>query len=84
MFRNRQTDRLTVAQRPNASLAVFLVATAVRLLAAPHGGLRTAVDVVATVALLVWAGDEVGRGVNPFRRLLGGAVLAGIAFSVVR
>ena len=26
--------------------------------------------------LIVWAGDEVLRGVNPWRRLLGGGVLA--------
>jgi hypothetical protein len=78
-FRNRRTGRLTVAQFPNASLGLFLIATALRLLVSPHGGLRTAVDVVAAVALFCWAGDEVIRGVNPFRRMLGAAVLAAAA-----
>jgi hypothetical protein len=35
------------------------------------------------LALLVWALDEVARGVNPFRRMLGvvvlGAAIAGLA-----
>jgi hypothetical protein len=30
----------------------------------------------AAVGLIWWAADEVLRGVNPWRRLLGGAVLA--------
>ncbi|MGA7689353.1 MAG: hypothetical protein WCA29_09000 [Jiangellales bacterium] len=32
-------------------------------------------DVVATGALLVWALDEVVRGVNTFRQMLGAGVL---------
>ena len=39
--------------------------------------------VVAGLALLVWTLDEVARGVNPFRRMLGvvvlGAAIAGLA-----
>lgn len=84
MFRNRRTGGLTVGQLPNASLGVFLVVTGLRLLASPHGFLRTALDVVATVALVWWAGDEVIRGVNPFRRMLGAAVLAALVFGFLR
>jgi hypothetical protein len=75
MFRNRRTGGLTIAQLPNASFGIFLAASAVRLLASPGGGYRTALDVIAGVALLWWAGDEVIRGVNPFRRMLGFGVL---------
>jgi hypothetical protein len=39
--------------------------------------------VVGTVALLAWSVDEVLRGVNPFRRILGGVVLAGLVVSFV-
>jgi hypothetical protein len=46
------------------------------MLASPRGGFRTALDVIADVALVYWAGDELIRGVNPFRRMLGAAVLA--------
>jgi hypothetical protein len=84
MFRNRRTGGLTVAQIPNPSLFIFLIATALRLLASPHGGLRTAVDVVARLALFWWASDEVIRGVNPFRRILGVTVLATMAFNLLR
>ena len=76
MFRSRQTGKITVAQLPNAPLIVFLVAVAVRWVFHPSGTIGTIVTVVATVALIGWAGDEIIRGVNPWRRILGGAVLA--------
>jgi hypothetical protein len=84
MFRNRRTGKVTVAQFPNPPLLVFLVATVVRLVASPHGRLRTAVDVVAAVALFCWAGDEVVRGVNPFRRMLGAGTLVAMLINLVR
>lgn len=40
--------------------------------------------VLASAALALWAGDEVLRGVNPFRRILGIAVLAWLVLSLVR
>jgi hypothetical protein len=84
MFRNRRTGDLTVSQLPNATLGVFLVVTALRLLASPHGPFRSALDVVAGVALVCWAGDEVTRGVNPFRRMRGVAVLAALVVGLLR
>jgi hypothetical protein len=39
--------------------------------------------VIAGIALLIWAGDELLRGVNPFRRLLGAAVLGGLVAQLV-
>lgn len=77
LFRNRQTGRITIAQMPNTALWLFLAATGLRLLLDPAGGVRTALEVLATGGLLWWAIDEVLRGVNPWRRFLGGAVLAG-------
>jgi len=76
LFRNRRTGEITIAQMPNAPLIVFLVVVVIRFLFHPSGAAGTVVSVIATVALLVWAGDEVVRGVNPWRRMLGGAVLA--------
>ena len=76
LFRNRQTGQITIAQLPNAALWVFLIATALRTLIDPAGWPGTALRVVATAALVWWAGDEILRGVNPWRRLLGAAVLA--------
>ena len=77
LFRNRQTGRITVAQFPNVALWVFLGSrSALRRLLDPDGWTGTGLDVVATGSLMWWAVDELVRGVNPWRRLLGGAVLA--------
>ncbi len=84
LFRDRQTGRITVAQVPNLPLGLFLVASLLRWLFDPSGGSRTALDVLATGGLLWWALDEVLRGVNPWRRILGGAVLAGQVLRYLR
>lgn len=76
LFRNRLTGNITVAQAPNALLIVVLVAWAVRGLFHPAGAVGTALAVVQAGALLFWAGDEILRGVNPWRRMLGVGVLA--------
>jgi hypothetical protein len=48
-------------------------------------GLSTALELVGTTALAVWAVDEVVRGVNPWRRGLGaGALLWVLRASRVR
>jgi hypothetical protein len=77
LFRNRTTGRLTIAQFPNAALGLFLVAATLRWVFDPTGSVGVALDVVATGALIWWSVDEMARGVNPWRRLLGGAVLVG-------
>jgi len=77
LFRSRTTGRITIAQFPNAALGLFLFASLLRSLFDPTGWFGTAVRVLATGALVWWAVDELVRGVNPWRRLLGGAVLTG-------
>ena len=57
---------------------VFFGAWLLRLLLDPSGDLRTGIDVIGTAALAIWAGDEILRGVNPFRRLLGCFVMGGL------
>ncbi len=84
LFRNRGTGGITVAQVPNVSLCIFLVATALRLIVRPAGAVLTVLDVVAELSLAFWAVDELARGVNPFRRLLGAAVLALEAVALLR
>jgi hypothetical protein len=81
LFRNRRTGGLTIAQVPNVPLWVFLGAVLVRAVVDPNGGLRTALDTVAGVALAGWAIDEIVRGVNPWRRILGAGVLVLAAIS---
>lgn len=75
VFRNPDTGELVIAQWPNLPLAIFLVATAARLLLHPGGAAATAVSVLGGAALVWWAVDEVLRGESLFRRLLGGVVL---------
>jgi hypothetical protein len=74
LFRNRQTGEITIVQVPNIPLGVFLVAAvASRLLA--DSSAATVLAVVSAIALVVWALDELIRGVNPWRRILGATVL---------
>jgi hypothetical protein len=75
LFRDRETGKVVIVQVPNLPLAIFIVAALVRRLAHPDGTVGTAVTAIAAVALLWWAGDEVVRGVNPFRRILGAVVI---------
>ena len=73
LFRNRETGKITIWQWPNIPLWVFLVA---RVAQAIFDG--SWLGVVATIALVIWALLELVKGVNPFRRLLGLAVLIGL------
>ena len=76
LFRNRHTGRITIAQWPNLALSLWIGATVVERLIDPTGAARTAVEALATAALVWWAVDEIVRGVNPWRRVLGAGVLA--------
>lgn len=78
VFRNPDTGEIVVAQPPNPPLSVFLVATLIRLVFHPRGGVGTAVSVVGGVALAWWAIAEIGWGVSLFRRLLGAVVLVAV------
>jgi hypothetical protein len=85
-LRDRGTGRIVVAQWPNTARIVWIAASVVLALSDPDGdgtwGL--ALRVVATVALSWWAVDEIVRGVNPWRRLLGTVVFAGLVVSLLR
>lgn len=64
-----------IAQWPNVAIIAFLVLTLIGLVV-DSGGWGTAVYIGSRIALVWWAGDELLRGVNPFRRILGAGVLA--------
>lgn len=74
-FRNRRTGGVTIVQRPNLPLALFLGFSVLRRLAGPEGGSGAFLAVAAALALTWWAGWEVLDGVNPWRRTLGAVVL---------
>ena len=67
MFRSRATGRITVVQIPNLAISIYLIAVVLRWVVPG----RTALDWIAVAALAWWAIDELFRGVNPWRRLLG-------------
>lgn len=70
-----QNGKVTLAQRPNPALAVWLVAVVVGWTEV-FGAARSANFAgVARGALIVWALDELIRGSSPVRRLLGAVVL---------
>jgi hypothetical protein len=83
-LRDRRTGRIVVAQWPNTALGVWMAASVVLALSGPDGTWGRALRVVATVALGWWAADEILRGVNPWRRLLGTVVFACLAVSLLR
>ncbi len=82
MFVDRRSGRITVAQWPNIPLWVFIIVSVVARLSHPSGSAARLTRAVAVGALLIWAIDEVVRGVNPFRRVLGAAVLVVTIVSV--
>lgn len=71
MFLNRNTGSVTVAQWPNIPLGLFIVAALALRISHLSGNAERALRVVAEVAIIVWSLDELIRGVNPFRRMLG-------------
>jgi hypothetical protein len=83
MFASRQSGRLTVAQWPNIWLWIFVILTVGLHVFHPRGSAEHLTRGLADVALLVWAGDELLRGVNPFRRILGLFVMAITIYNLV-
>jgi multisubunit Na+/H+ antiporter MnhE subunit len=68
---------------PNVPLVVFSLALVASWVLHSHTQVGRILGDVATGALVVWALDEMIRGVNPWRRVLGGVVLGGTAVSLL-
>ena len=84
LFRDRATGRYVIWQFPNIALLVFLAARVLEWLIGGDGALAVALQWLGTAAILWWAGDEVLRGVNPFRRILGAVVLVAVGGGLLR
>ena len=74
-FQNRETGAITIAQAPNLFLWIVIVAGAFIWAWHPPDRLGVALEVIFKGALFVWSVDEILRGINPWRRCLGAAVL---------
>jgi hypothetical protein len=73
-FRNRETGAITIAQAPSLVLWIVIVAGIVLWIWPWTGEVSMVLTVVFKGGLLIWAADEIVRGVNPWRRCLGAAV----------
>ena len=87
-FRDRRTGKIVIAQWPNLPLWLFAVSASLAwgldaTAASAPDGTRAALRLVALVCLGWWALDELFRGVNPWRRCLGGTVLLLGAWSLL-
>ena len=81
LFRNRQTNEITIAQFPNVALWLFFATVVLRWIVPTDATAHRVVSWIGVGALTWWAVDEVLRGVNPWRRLLG---IGGCVFAVAR
>lgn len=77
-FRDRRTGQITIAQLPNLPLGIFLGTVVLRWFVSTGRSAGTVIQWVGAGALSWWAVDELVRGVNPWRRLLG---LGGVVFA---
>jgi hypothetical protein len=75
-FEDRATGRIVIAQFPNWPLFAIGGLWVVRSLVDPGTNVHDATRIASTALWIWWAGDELFRGVNPWRRALGVAVLA--------
>jgi hypothetical protein len=87
MFRSRQTGQIAIAQFPNLALWIVIAAAIARRIVSSGSAARTVIDWAAALSLIWWSVDELVRGVNPWRRLLGvggAAVAVGAVMSLLR
>jgi hypothetical protein len=74
-FEDRRTGRIVIAQFPNWPLWAIAVAWVVRRVVDEGSVVADIASVAGTCLWLYWGADELVRGVNPWRRLLGIGVL---------
>lgn len=82
-FEDRRTGQITIAQFPNWPLWAIGVAWMVGRVADDGSVVADIATVTATGLWFVWGADELVRGVNPWRRLLGIGVIASQVFRLL-
>ena len=83
LFVDRTTGGYTVAQWPNVALWLFIASVLAVRIFHPSGAVGSVLRVVEDGAILWWAGDELLRGVNPFRRILGLVIGAATVLGII-
>jgi len=82
LFRNRQTGQMTVAQFPNLAMWGFLVFLVLSWVLPSGSTAHSAARGVCGALLAWWGIDELARGVNPWRRVLGGGAVVWVGVDV--
>lgn len=75
--------RVVIAQPPNATIGVWLVANAVSWGGLVDGDREAVLTRVGQGALAAWALDELARGASPVRRLMGAVVLPVVVWRIL-
>ncbi|MBJ7404556.1 MAG: hypothetical protein JHD07_15165 [Bradyrhizobium sp.] len=74
-FRSRETGAITIAQWPNLLLWTVIVAGVLLWIWPSAGKASLGLTIVMKGGLILWGADEIWRGVNPWRRCLGAAIV---------
>jgi hypothetical protein len=82
-FRSRTNGRVAIAQWPNLALWIVIACDVTPRLVHLQTGAHQDLHWAGTAAVLWWSIDELVRGVNPFRRILGAVVLARVIIRIV-
>jgi hypothetical protein len=83
LFRSRTDGRIVLGQAPNLRSLGWLLAWLLSR-AAPAGRLRHGLRLLSAAILTAWAVDEVARGVNPLRKMIGAGTLLVLAAGALR
>ena len=82
-FRSRETGAITIAQRPNLVLWIVIAAGTLLWIWPAAGKASAALTIVMKGGLIIWGADEIVRGVNPWRRCLGAAVVLYVVITLL-
>jgi thiosulfate reductase cytochrome b subunit len=82
-FENQETGDITIAQFPNWPIWGIGLCWLVRLNLTDGSTAHDVVGWAMRGLWLVWGADELARGVNPWRRLLGATVIVWQTISIV-
>lgn len=75
-FRDKNGN-IVIIQPPNLIISIWALASIAKLVF-PTGSINGGLDLIATIALFIWAGAELFQGDSYFRRTLGAIVLIGM------
>jgi hypothetical protein len=82
-FESRVTGEITIGQNPNWPIYAIIVTWIVRWVASSDSTIHSIAGWLGTGLWIYWGLDEIVRGVNPWRKVLGTAMVAVQVFRLV-